>query len=290
MLLWELTEHGKSTLIKTLAGVYRPDGGWIELNGEKQEFKSPNDALGKGIGVIYQEFTLFSELDVAKNIYFGREPRIAGTNLIDWKKIYDDAEELLKKFHLTLDSRAKICELSVAQQQMVEIAKALSCRTNILIMDEPTATLTVQEVEQLFEIIGDLKRQGVSIIYISHRLDEVTRISDRLTVLRNGTVVGTAVTKEISKEEIIRRMVGETIDNRIRENPVIDAETVLEVEKLSNTYVHDVSFHLKKGEVLGIAGLVGAGRTECVRAVFGADPVEGGSIKIQWKGMSNHFT
>ncbi len=271
---------GKSTLIKTLAGVHMPDGGWIELGGEKQLFRTPNDAKEKGIAVIYQEFTLFSDLDVAKNIYFGEEPISDRTRLIDWKTVYKNAEELLNKFDLDLNVHAKIRDLSVAQQQMVEIAKALSYNAKILIMDEPTATLTIQEVEQLFDIIEDLRKKGVSIIYISHRLDEVTRISDRLTVLRNGTVVETAVTNEVSKEEIIKLMVGEDIDNQIKENKVIDSEPVLKVENLSNQYIHDVSFTLKKGEVLGIAGLVGAGRTECMRAIFGADSITDGRIEV----------
>lgn len=169
----------------------------------------------------------------------------------------------------------------MAQQQMVEIAKALACDARILVMDEPTATLTVQEVEQLFQIIEELKKKGVSIIYISHRLDEVTRISSRLTVLRGGRVVGTACTSEISKEDIIKLMVGEAINNQIVKNSVIHSETVLTVEGLSNKYVHDISFSLKKGEVLGIAGLVGAGRTECVRAIFGADRTEAGKIMMK---------
>lgn len=271
---------GKSTLIKTLAGVYPPDGGEIELRGEKQRFKNPNEAKQKGIAVIYQEFTLFPDLDVAKNIYFGMEPVYGKSGLINWNKVYSQAKDLLKRFDLELDVYTKVGELSIAQQQMVEIAKALACDAKILVMDEPTATLTIQEVERLFEIIADLKSRNVSIIYISHRLDEVTRISSRLTVLRGGTVVGTANTNQVEKADIIKMMVGENINNEITPNPVVDSDLILSVENISNQFIHDISFNLKKGEVLGIAGLVGAGRTEAVRALFGADRIKTGEIYV----------
>lgn len=224
---------GKSTLIKTLAGVYPPDEGEITLFGEKQRFKNPNDAKQKGIAVIYQEFTLLPDLDVAKNIYFGMEPVYGKSGVINWKKVYAQAKELLKRFDLNLNVYTKVGDLSIAQQQMVEIAKALACDAKILVMDEPTATLTIQEVERLFEIIEDLKKRNVSIIYISHRLDEVTRIGNRLTVLRGGTVVGTANTCDVDKPEIIRMMVGEHINNEITPNPVIDDGLILSVDRKS---------------------------------------------------------
>lgn len=271
---------GKSTLIKTLAGVYPPDEGEIILFGEKQRFKNPNDAKQKGIAVIYQEFTLLPDLDVAKNIYFGMEPVYGKSGVINWKKVYAQAKELLKRFDLNLDVYTKVGDLSIAQQQMVEIAKALACNAKILVMDEPTATLTIQEVERLFEIIEDLKKRNVSIIYISHRLDEVTRIGNSLTVLRGGTVVGTAKTSDVDKAEIIRMMVGENINNEITPNPVVDDGLILSVKNISNQFIHDISFDLKKGEVLGIAGLVGAGRTEAVRALFGADRMKSGEVYV----------
>ncbi len=271
---------GKSTLIKTLAGVYPPDSGTIELRGEKQVFKRPIDAKQKGIAVIYQEFTLFPDLDVAKNIYFGMEPVYGKTGLVNWKKVYSQAKKLIERFGLELNIYSKIKDLSIAQQQMVEIAKALACNANILVMDEPTATLTISEVERLFEIIEDLKKKNVSIIYISHRLDEVVRISNRLTVLRSGTVVGSAVTKEITKNEIVKMMVGENIHNDITPNPVVEQPVVMSVKNISNAFIHDISFDLKKGEVLGIAGLVGAGRTEVMRALFGADKIRSGEIIV----------
>ena len=278
---------GKSTLIKLLAGVYAPDEGEIILRGEKQKFKTPNEAKQKGIAVIYQEFTLFPDLDVAKNIYFGREPRRGKTALVDWKAVYAQAKEVIEHFGLELDVYKKVGELSVAQQQMVEIAKALACDVNILVMDEPTATLTIQEVERLFEMIEDLKKKNVSIIYISHRLDEVVRISNRLTVLRSGTVVGNAETKDVDKAQIIRMMVGENINNDILPNPVVEKPEILNVKHLENRNIHDISFTLRQGEVLGLAGLVGAGRTEAVRALFGADRISSGEIWID--GEATHI-
>lgn len=272
---------GKSTLIKTLAGAYIPDEGTMEIGGKAVSFKSPNEAQAAGISVIYQEFNLFPDMDIARNIYFGMEPRNRKTGFVDWDYIYRKSKEVVDRFQLELDVREKVKNLSVAQQQMVEIAKALARDTRILIMDEPTATLTMKEVDRLFQIVSDLKKRNVSIIYISHRLDEIMQISDRMTVLRNGKVVGGQETKNVTKDWVIRAIVGENLNNQIVENPVIEAESVLKVENISNPFVHDISFELKKGEVLGIAGLVGAGRTELVRALFGADPIEKGMITVK---------
>ncbi len=276
---------GKSTLIKTLAGVHPPDSGNMELFGNKVSFKSPNDAKLKGVSVIYQEFTLFPDLDVAKNIYFGMEPKIGKTAIINWKLLYRNAELLLKRFDLDLDIYAKVSTLSVAEQQMVEIAKALSCDAKILVMDEPTATLTIQEVEQLFKIILDLKSRNVSIIYISHRLDEIRTITDRITVLRTGQVIGSAQTKGITNDKIIEMMIGAGIDNEIRPNPEINSDVVLEMNNISNASIHDINLQLRQGEVLGIVGLVGAGRTETVRALFGADGIATGTITKNGKEL-----
>lgn len=270
---------GKSTLIKTLAGVHMPDSGTIRWMGEPVQFKNPSEAMHVGIAVIYQEFNLFPDLDIAKNIFFGREYKNK-FGLVDWDRIHREAQEVIDTFELELDSSKKVRELSVAQQQMVEIAKALSHNAKVIIMDEPTATLTHREVQHLFEIIHKLKEKGVSLIYISHRLDEVTQISNRLTVLRNGKVVDTAITADVTKDWIVRKMVGESINNVVTKNSVITTEAALEVKNLTNSNIKDVSFRLNKGEVLGIAGLVGAGRTELVRAIFGADPISEGSIIV----------
>ena len=273
---------GKSTLIKTLAGVYSPDAGNIYWNGKPVQFRRPNDALKTGIAVIYQEFNLFGELDIAKNIFFGREFRTK-SGLIDWNMVHSEARKVIERFELDLDVNRKVNELSVAQQQMVEIAKALSFDAKVLIMDEPTATLTLHEVEQLFRIIKRLQEKSVSIIYISHRLDEVIQISNRLTVLRNGKVVESANTEQVTKEWVIQKMVGESIQRTIEPKPFIEGKTVLEVKNLSTNMLHNVSFQLRKGEVLGLAGLVGAGRTELVRAIFGADSVKQGMVFIHEK-------
>lgn len=274
---------GKSTLIKTLAGAYIPDEGTIELCNKIEKFKNPNEAKKKGLSVIYQEFTLFPELDIARNIYFGMEMLYKNTNIINWNLVYSMAEKLIDQFDIGLNVRTKVKDLSVAQQQMVEIAKSLAGNAKILVMDEPTATLTIKEVEKLFKIIEDLKKKNVSIIYISHRIDEIIKICDRLTVLRNGMVVGGAVTAEVTKEQIIRMMIGDKIRGVMVENPVIDAENVLELKNVSNKFVKNISFTLKKGEVLGIAGLVGAGRTEAVRTIFGADNITSGEIYVNKK-------
>lgn len=272
---------GKSTLIKTLAGAYIPDEGTMEIEGKPVSFKSPNEAQAAGISVIYQEFNLFPDMDIARNIYFGMEPRNRKTGFVDWDYVYRKSKEVVDRFQLELDVHEKVKNLSVAQQQMVEIAKALARDTRILIMDEPTAALTMKEVDRLFQIVSDLKKRNVSIIYISHRLDEIMQISDRMTVLRNGRVVGGQETKNVTKDWIISAIVGESLNNQIVENPVVEAESVLKVENLSNDFVHDINFELKKGEVLGIAGLVGAGRTELVRALFGADRIEKGMITVK---------
>lgn len=271
---------GKSTLIKTLAGVHIPDSGTIFWRGEPVQFKTPVEAMNTGIAVIYQEFNLFPDLDIAKNIFFGREFK-KKNGLVDWDRVHKEAQTVIDNFDLGLDVTKTVRELSVAQQQMVEIAKALSHDAKVLIMDEPTATLTMHEVAQLFEIINRLREKGVSIIYISHRLDEVLQISDRLTVLRNGKVIDGAETKSVSKDWIINRMVGSSINSAIQKNELIESEPVLEVKNLSNEKINNVSFELRRGEVLGLAGLVGAGRTELVRAIFGADPVTEGEIFVE---------
>ncbi len=271
---------GKSTLIKVLAGAYQPDGGSIVVEGQTVELNSPLAAQKLGIAVIYQEFTLFPNLDIAKNIYFGNEPKSKTCPTVDWNKMHRDAQELLNRFGLELDPYTLVGKLSVAQQQMVEIAKALATDAKILVMDEPTATLTPNEVERLFAIIESLRKKQVSIIYISHRLDEVDKISDRVTVLRGGKVVDTQGNGVCSRAEIVHKMVGDISHSQIEHNPVLETPAVLEVKNLSNRTVSDISFELRRGEVLGIAGLVGAGRTELMCSLFGADASYTGSISI----------
>lgn len=276
---------GKSTLIKVLAGAYQPDEGILELKGKAQKFSNPMDARRRGISVIYQEFTLFPDMDVAKNIFFGNEPQRGPLQLVDWAKVYRESAQLLKHFSLDLDVQSKVSSLSIAQQQMVEIAKALSRDTQVLIMDEPTATLTMDEVERLFKIVANLKEQGVSIIYISHRLEEVMRISDCFTVLRNGTVVGSMPTREADKKKMIQMMVGDYMPTgESKDSSSCSSEIAFQADNLSTaTMLKNISFTVNCGEVVGLAGLVGAGRTELARAIFGADPIISGVISVHRK-------
>lgn len=277
---------GKSTLIKVLAGAHRPEEGTIELKGEQVYFENPSDAKKRGIGVIYQEFTLLPELDVAKNIFYASEPTYGAGLFVNWKRVYEDARRLIDKFGLNLDVTAKVSSLSTAAQQMVEIAKALSLNAEVLVMDEPTATLTVHEVERLFEIIKDLKSRGVSIIYISHRLEEILEICDKLTVLRSGTMVGGMDIKDATKDNIISMMIGNAMQKPEKPGYYVQDETALEIKGLSNENVTDIHLNVRKGEVIGLAGLVGAGRTELVRALFGADPIREGQIIVNGKSVT----
>jgi len=273
---------GKSTLMKVLTGVYNKDAGHIFYKGQEIEVPNPAAALHLGISIIHQELNLMPHLTVAQNIFIGREPRNAKILLND-DKINLQTTELFKMMHLNLDPRVKVADLTVAKQQMVEIAKALSFNAEVLIMDEPTAALTESEIDELFIIIRQLREKGVGIVHISHRLEELKQISDRVTVMRDGQYIETVITKETSIDKIISLMVGRTIFEstpEIPENP--SGEIVLEVKKLTRgNVIKDVSFNLKKGEILGFAGLMGAGRTEVARAIFGADSYESGEIYVK---------
>lgn len=269
---------GKSTLMKVLTGIYRRDGGTIKYKGQEVDLHSPSEAQQIGIGIIHQELNLMPHLTVAQNIYIGREP-MKGI-FVDQKKANRDAKELMQSLGLEIDPCVRVRDLSVAQQQMVEIAKALSFHTELLVMDEPSAALTEKEIQELFRFIRQLKARGHGIIYISHRLDELPQITDRITVMRDGQYVSTVNTKDVTKEEIISMMVGRTIYEKPKEKSEVPegAPVVLEVKNLNAVNVKNVSFQLRKGEILGFAGLMGAGRTETVRAMFGADPKASGEI------------
>jgi ribose transport system ATP-binding protein len=272
---------GKSTLMKILAGVYRRDSGTIRIKGSPVNITSTGAAQRIGISMIHQELNLAPHLTVAQNIYLGQEPRRLGF-LLDDRALNDKAAELFETLHLNLDPRKPASTLAVAQQQMVEIAKALSFNADILIMDEPTAALTDTEIAELFRITRELRRRGVGVVHISHRLQELKQISDRVTVMRDGRYVDTKATADVSIDQIISMMVGRTIFEvtpEVPEHPSPDV--VLEVRNLNRgRVIRDVSFNLHRGEILGIAGLVGAGRTEVARAVFGADPVDSGQIFV----------
>jgi ribose transport system ATP-binding protein len=272
---------GKSTLMKILAGVYRRDSGTIRIKGSPVDITSTGAAQRIGISMIHQELNLAPHLTVAQNIYLGREPRSLGF-LLDDRALNDRAAELFETLHLNLDPRKRASALAVAQQQMMEIAKALSFNADILIMDEPTAALTDTEIAELFRITRELRGRGVGVVHISHRLQELKQISDRVTVMRDGRYVDTRATADVSIDQIVSMMVGRTIFEvtpEVPEHPSPDV--VLEVRNLNRgRVIRDVSFNLHRGEILGIAGLVGAGRTEVARAVFGADPVDSGQIFV----------
>lgn len=275
---------GKSTLMKILTGIYTADSGTITCKGKIVDIRNPRAAQSLGISMIHQELNLMPDLTVAQNVFIGREPRTSFPLLLHEKKINQQTADLLSTLHLNIDPYEKISKLSVAKQQMVEITKALSYQSDVLIMDEPTAALTDAEIEELFAMIRRLREQGVGIVYISHRMEELKQISDRVTVMRDGHYINTAYTQEIEIDEIIRMMVGRTIyesSPEIPENPSQDV--VLEVRNLNagNT-LKNVNFSLKRGEILGFAGLMGAGRTEVARAIIGADPVD--SIEVYMRG------
>ena len=274
---------GKSTLMKILAGVYTRDSGEILVGGEPAEFLSPRDAQAAGVGIIHQELQLMNHLTVAQNIFIGREPRGRLGLFLDEDKLNIAAREILSRMHVNLDPRAMVGELTVASQQMVEIAKALSFDSRVLIMDEPTSALNDAEIAELFRIIRELKARGVGIVYISHKMDELKQIADRVTVLRDGEYVATVDAANTTVEAIIGMMVGRTLsDATPAARDAAQGETALEVRHLNaGPLVRDVSFTLRQGEILGFAGLMGAGRTEVARAVFGADPVESGEIFVK---------
>jgi ribose transport system ATP-binding protein len=276
---------GKSTLMKILSGVYVKDAGRVLRNGKEVEITSPRGAQLMGISMIHQELNLMPHLTVAQNIFIGREPRKKVHFLLEEKKINAEAQKLLDLLNLDLDPRARVGDLTVAKQQMVEIAKALSYNAEVLIMDEPTAALTDTEIADLFRIIRQLRAKGVGVVHISHRLEELKQISDRITVMRDGRYVDTVPTAEVTIEKIISMMVGRTIYESAPEVPADPSrEVVLEAKGLRRgRAIQNVSFKLYKGEILGFAGLVGAGRTEVARAIFGADPLEAGELEVNGK-------
>ena len=272
---------GKSTLVKVVTGVHQPDGGEILLNGALVHFGDPRESRQAGIAAIYQELSLFPDLDVAENIFAGRQPTTR-SGRIDWRKLYDEAGKLLTSLGVHLDLKQKARSLSIAQQQMVEIARAFSINARILIMDEPTSSLTLNEVADLFGLVRRLRDDGTAIIFISHRLEELFELADRVTVLRDGFYVDTLLLNDVSREELIRLMVGRTISNLFPKQDVQAGEVVLKVENLSHTgFFENISFELRKGEILGMAGLVGAGRTDVARALFGVEPPTSGRIQVE---------
>ncbi|RKX88596.1 MAG: D-xylose ABC transporter ATP-binding protein [Spirochaetes bacterium] len=274
---------GKSTLMLTLGGIYRPDEGEIFVEGEEVKFDSPHDANKKGISVVFQELSLVPTMSIAENIFANRQP-VKALNMVNWKKMHEDTRELLALFNLEhLDPSTPVNRLSIAMQQVVEILKAISFNPSVLVLDEPTSSLTENEVEQLFDNIRKLKDRGLSFIYISHHLKEIFEIADTVTVLRDGMRVCDADVSTIDEDFLITNMVGRSIENMYgqRGDVPIGKKVILEVDNLSRKGVfEDISFSVKEGEIVGLAGLVGAGRTELGRSIFGAEPADSGAIRL----------
>ena len=273
---------GKSTLMKILSGVYTKDSGTVIFDGETIENITPVESLHRGLSIIYQEFNLVNSMTVGENIYLGRFKEMRGM-----RGTHAKARELLDSIGSRIDTWSLVSELSVSEMQMVEIAKALSFNSKLIIMDEPSSSLTADELKKLFDIVHQLKERGIAIIYISHKLDEIFDLCDIVTIMRDGHVIDTKHVGELTRNDMIAKMVGRSIENEYPERPRCavhcPSDTLLEVRSLNTKKLHDISFTLKKGEILGFIGLVGAGRTEIVRAVFGADKVKGHDIRINGK-------
>ena len=278
---------GKSTFIKVITGVHKAEEGEMFLNGQKVDFKGPKDAQEAGIAAVYQHPTSYPHLTVAENIFMGHE--IIKNRMIQWKAMNTEANKLLKQLDADFDATAEMGTLSVAQQQMVEIAKAVSVNAKVIVFDEPTSSLTEQEVEHLFDIIEMLKKRGCGIIYISHKMAEIKRISDEITIMRDGTWVATEKADDLEMDDIIRLMVGRELTNQFPPKTNKPGDVALEVEHLSGMYsiLNDVSFKARKGEILGIAGLDGSGRTETLETIFGIATRKSGTIKLDGKQVSN---
>lgn len=278
---------GKSTLIKILAGAYQADSGTITLNGS--EVKIPNPQVGRelGISVIYQELSLIDELTVAENIFLGRYPQKNG--LVDWQQIKRKSQELIKTLGVRIDVNSRVGDLSIGYKQITELAKALACEAQIIVMDEPSATLSQDEFETLVKVINDLKARGITVIYISHRLEELFTVGDAITVLRDGTLVGTKDIKELNRDQLIEMMIGHQIsEGNDLVLPPCAEEKLLEFEAVENKKLKSVSFGVSRGEIVGLYGLVGSGRTEILRAIFGADAIIGGALKIDGQIVKIH--
>lgn len=277
---------GKSTLMKIIAGVYQPDAGEIRLRGEPVTLKSPLSALEQGIAMIHQELALMKWMTVAENIWIRREPKNR-FGLIDHGKMAEMTEALFARLNIVLDPRAQVSELTVAQKQMVEIARAVSYESSVLIMDEPTSALTEREVERLFAIIRDLRSRGIGIVYITHKMNELFEIADEFTVFRDGKYVGSHLSKDVTRDDIIRMMVGRDITDMFPKIDCSIGDVILEVKNLTIPGVfHNISFQLRRGEILGLAGLVGSKRSNVAEAIFGVTPATSGDILVEGKPVT----
>lgn len=277
---------GKSTVLKLLAGIHRPDAGDVLVDGIETDISDPTAALSLGIALIFQEPTLFPDLSVAENIFMGRHPLRKPWSVVHWQAMRDRAAQLLQSIGSDIDPSRPVADLSVAEQQLVEIANALSRDARFVLMDEPTASLTPNEVERLFSVIRDLKARGASVVFVNHRLEEVFAISDRITILRDGVKVGSWAASELHRDDVVRKMVGRELGAVPPRRSKEPGEVVLDVQGLTAAgSFHDVSFHVRSGEIVALAGLVGAGRTEVARAVFGIDDYEGGAVTLDGRPL-----
>ncbi|MBO8137420.1 MAG: sugar ABC transporter ATP-binding protein [Desulfotomaculum sp.] len=279
---------GKSTLMKILTGIHQKDAGEIIYDGKKITPTNPKEAENLGIVMIHQEFNLVPYISAAENIYLGAEEAFSKMGIVNWKALYNSADKYLQQVGLNIYPGTKVADLNVGEKQLVEIAKALSRRTRLLIMDEPTAALTERETKRLFEIIKNLSANGVAIIYISHRMEELFAVCHRVTVLRDGKYIATKEIAETNIDELVSLMVGRQLSERFPKKPAEIGEVILQVKNFRNKYLHDVSIEVRAGEVVGLAGLMGAGRSELVRAIFGADPVEGKLVFGDFSGTFKH--
>jgi ribose transport system ATP-binding protein len=269
---------GKSTLIKTITGAIQPTEGEIIYCGNRVEHQNPIASMEAGIACIYQEFNLIPELSIAENIFFGRE--IMKSGLVDYQSMYSRTEKILEELGVCIEPKVLVKDLTVGFQQIVEIAKALSQDVRVLIMDEPSAPLTNNELEYLFAIVRKLKKQNVTIIYISHRLEEVFELADRVSIIRDGKYISTMEIQDTTRNQLIHLMVGRELGSDFPEKQKSIGEPILEVMDLNTEILKNITFKVKKGEILGLAGLVGAGRSETARAIFGADPIQSGILKL----------
>ena len=277
---------GKSTLMKILGGIYQKDkeSGKILVEGKEVEINNVDDAKKYGISIIHQEISLAENMTVYDNIFMGREIDAGMKGFLNDKEMIKQAQAIVDELKVDIDVRRKVGDLSIAKQQMIEICRALLSNAKVIVMDEPTSSLTQTEIEQLFEQIRKLKNAGIAIVYISHRMDEIFQVSDSITVLRDGQLIDTKPVSELDNRKIIEMMVGRDLDNYMKNDAVLDVGDVcLEVKDLNNKKLKDINFTLRKGEILGFAGLVGAGRSEMARAVFGIDPIDSGKILVHGK-------
>jgi rhamnose transport system ATP-binding protein len=275
---------GKSTLLKTLAGVHRLDAGTILLNGQPFEQGSTRAAREQGIAVIYQEPNLFPDLTLAENVFAGRQPIKGGS--VDWKYMHDEAKKLFEQLGVPLNPHSRARGLSIADQQIVEIAKAISTQANVIVMDEPTAALSSKEVDRLFSVARNLREQGCAVVFVSHRLDEVFALCDRITIMRDGSTVSTALISEMSEPEVIRAMVGRDVSELFPKQETTIGDVVLSVRDLARDgQFENISFDVRAGEIVALAGLVGSGRSEVARAIFGVDEINSGAVTMFGKAL-----